>query len=76
MGGAAGDVADAVLPLEHAAVGDLDLEALDLLRELDALRVCQRLPLLGQVLREQDCRVAMRMCGCPTQIHRAIHPTK
>ena len=48
------DVTHAVLPPHAAAVRDLDLQALDLLRELDPLRVGQRLPLLLDVPDVED----------------------
>lgn len=47
--GSSGDVADSVLPPHGATVRDLDLQALDLLGELDPLAVCERLPLLVDV---------------------------
>ena len=47
-------VTHAVLPAHAAAVRDLDLQTLDLLRELDPLRVRQRLPLLLDVSDVED----------------------
>ena len=49
-----GHVANAVLPSHVAAVVDLDLEALDLLRELDALGIRQRSSLVVDVTNVED----------------------
>ena len=47
-------VADAILALHRAAVGDLDLEPLDLLGELDAHGVGERLALVLYIPNVQD----------------------
>ena len=48
------DVADPVLPPHGAAVSDLDLQTLDLLRELHALGVGQRAALVVDVANVED----------------------
>lgn len=53
LSGAASDVAHTILATHLAAVGDLDLQTLDLLRELDALRIGERFALLVDVANVQ-----------------------
>ena len=49
-----GHVTDSILPPHGSAVGDLDLQSFDLLRELDSLRIRQGFSLLVDVTNVQD----------------------